>query len=802
MKSKNSFRRFAKIFLMNSRLILFLIFLSLFFHLRAQEKFTIKGYVKDKKNGESLIGVIVQKKGTTIGITSNEYGFYSLTLLTGKYTIVYTYLGYKTVEKEVELNKNITLNMEMESSENVLQEVDIVSEAEDKNIKSVEMSTAKLEIKQVQKIPALFGEVDVVRAVQLLPGVTTVGEGSSGFNVRGGNVDQNLILLDDAPVFNSSHLFGFFSVFNPDAVKDLKLYKGGIPSQYGGRTSSVLDVRLKEGNNKNFQATGGIGTIFSRFSVEGPVKKEKASFIVAGRRSYLDVLAKPILSQKQPSLKNAQFYFYDLTAKVNYRINDKNTLFLSGYLGRDVFGAGFTFNWGNATATTRWNHIFNPRLFMNLTAFYSNYDYKILFTQSSNNQKFEWQANIVNYSAKSDFIWYASAKNTIHFGVQNIFYQFNPTTAAITDYAGNTTNLSLDKKYANELAAYIGNEQKITDKLTFEYGIRLSNFNYLGKTTVYYYRDTIAGIEKPLDKETKFNVLQSIKDYFNPEPRFSANYVLNKFSSVKWSYNRMAQYIQIVSNTAATTPLDIYTPATNNVKPLIADQGTVGYFRNFKDNTYETSVELFYKYFQNQLDYIDNANLIANKYIESQFLQGLGRAYGLELYIKKSKGKWNGWISYTLSRTERKVQGISNNDWFYSKYDRTHLINFVNTYDFNKKWSASLTFVFLTGTPATFPDAKFQIQGYNVPYNTTNTRNNYRNTPYNRLDLGLTWNIDAMKTRRFKNSLVFSVYNVYNRRNAYSIYFRTDPNNPNETQAVRFSVIGSIVPAVTWNFQF
>lgn len=772
-------------------------------HLYSQEKFTIKGYIKDKKNGEALIGVIVQKKGSTIGVNTNEYGFYSLTLPKGTHTIITNYLGYTPFEKVISLTENTTLNIELEEQSNELQEVTISSEAEDKNIKSIEMSVAKLDIKQVEKIPALLGEVDVVRAVQLLPGVTSVGEGASGFNVRGGNVDQNLILLDEAPVFNSSHLFGFFSVFNPDAVKDLKLYKGGIPAQFGGRASSVLDVRLKEGNNKKFEANGGIGTIFSRLSLEGPIKKDKASFIVAARRSYIDVLAKPFLSKKQPSLKNAQFYFYDLTAKLNYRIDDKNTLFLSGYFGRDVFGAGFTFDWGNATTTIRWNHIFNPRLFMNLTAYYSNYDYKIIFVQPGNNQKFEWRANIINYSLKSDWSWYLNANNTIRFGVQNILYQFNPTTAIITDAQANETNLSLPKKHANELAIYVGNEQKINDRFNIEYGIRLSDFTYLGNTIAYFYRDTTPGIQKPLNKETNYsNFFQPIKNYFFPEPRFSANYILTKNSSIKWSYNRMLQYIQIVSNTAATTPLDVYTPSTNNVKPLIADQGTIGYFRNFKDNSIETSIELFYKYFQNQLDYIDNADLLINKYVESQFLQGIGRAYGLEVYIKKTKGKWNGWISYTLSRTERKVQGISNNNWFLSRYDRTHLINIVNTYDFNKKWSASITFVFLSGTPATFPDAKFQIQGYNVPYNTTNQRNNYRIPPYNRLDLGLTWNIDAMKTKRFKNQLVFSIYNVYNRRNPYSIYFRTNPDDPNQMQAIRFSVIGSFVPAVTWNFNF
>lgn len=764
-------------------------------------KYTISGYVKDGSDGEAIIGAIVYKQGTQISTTTNEYGFYSLTLPAGKHTIITTYLGYTNIVTEVELTKNTTLNFEPKEQGRDLQEVEVSAEAADKNIKSTEMSATKIDIKQIQKMPALLGEVDVIKTIQLLPGVTTVGEGASGFNVRGGNIDQNLVLLDEAPVYNSSHLFGFFSVFNPDAVKDVKLIKGGIPSQYGGRVSSILDIRMKEGNNKKLEVNGGIGTIFSRLAVEAPIVKDKVSFIVAGRRSYIDVLAKPGLKRQNPELADAKFYFYDLTAKINWKVNDKNTVFLSGYLGRDVFGAGFTFNWGNATTTLRWNHVFNNKLFMNLTAFYSNYDYKLGFKQDGTSQKFEWKSNIINYSFKPDFSYYWNSKNTIRFGLQAILFDFKPGKASITDNQDRTTNISLENKKGIESAVYIGNEQKLLPRLTVEYGLRWSFYNYMGKGTAYFYRDTIPNEAKPLEKETTFKEWETIKSYNTPEPRFGLNYVINDKSSIKASYNRMGQYIQIVSNTAASTPLDVYTPVTNNIKPLIADQGAIGYFRNFKDNMFETSLEVYYKYMQNQLDYIDNADLLLNKYLEAQLLQGEGRAYGAELYIRKVKGKFTGWVSYTFSKTERKVVGISNNDWFNSKYDRTHMVNTTLAYDL-KRFTFSGNFIFLSGTPATFPNAKLQIQSINVPYNTENKRNNYRVTPYHRLDLSITYLLTRNPDAKRKHSIVLSVYNVYNRRNAFSIYFRTKEGEPLQTEAVRYSVIGTVIPALTYNFRF
>lgn len=792
MQTKKTFMKFTFS-------LLFILTTSCFF---AQEKFTISGYLKDAKNGEALIGVTVYKKNSQLATSTNAYGFYSLTLPKGQDTIVFSYLGYKTLQEPINLTANQTISKELMEEGKELAEVEVSSEKENKNITSMEMSVSKLDIKQIQKMPALFGEVDIIKSIQLLPGVTTVGEGASGFNVRGGNIDQNLVLMDEAPVYNSSHLFGFFSVFNPDAVKDVKLIKGGIPAQYGGRASSILDIKMKEGNNKKMEVNAGLGTIFSRLSIEAPIIKDKASFIVAARRSYIDVLAKPFLANQSATLKNAKFYFYDLTAKINWRINDKNTLFASGYFGRDVFGAGFTFNWGNSTATLRWNHIFNNKLFMNLTSFYSNYRYELGFTSEGNGQKFEWTSNIINYSAKPDFTYYLNNKNTIKFGAQAILFTFKPGNAILTTADGTARNISSPDQYGLEYAVYLDNEQKLNSRLSLQYGIRWSFFNYIGQGTKYTYRDTIPNESRPLVSEEKITNNKTIQMYNNPEPRLAVNYTINDKSSIKLGYNRMSQYLHIVSNTAASTPLDIYTPVTNNIKPLISDQVTLGYFRNFKDNMFETSAEIYYKNLQNQLDYIDNASLLLNKYLEADLVQGQGRAYGLELYVKKAKGKLNGWVSYTLSKTERKVRGISNGDWFLSKYDRTHNINTVLIYDLNKRWSFSANFVYQTGTPATFPTAKVEIQGYVIPYNTDNKRNNYRNASYNRLDIGVTYNFKKNEIKKRKQSLVLSVYNVYNRRNTFSTYFRNNPDYPVNTEAVRYSIIGSIVPSITYNLKF
>ena len=785
------------------RISLLLCFIVLFITQGLAQQRSVSGYIKDAKNGEMLIGVSVYEKGTTNGVSTNAYGFYSLLLPAGTHTIMVSYLGYTTQTIDVDLSaKNSTKNFELGEESNNLNEVVVSSEREDQNVKSTEMSVAKLDIKQISRIPALLGEVDIIRAIQLLPGVTTMGEGSSGVNVRGGNIDQNLILLDEAPVYNASHLFGFFSIFNPDAVKDVKLIKGGIPSQYGGRLSSILDIRMKEGNSKKFQINGGIGTIFSRLSIEGPLIKDKMSFIVAARRSYIDILAKPFLKHFQPTLGDLKFYFYDLTAKINYRVNEKNNLFLSGYFGQDVFGAGFSFKYGNATTSLRWNHLFNEKLFLNTTAFYSNYNYGLGFSNAGSNQSFNWTSNIVNYSVKPDFTYYLNNKNTMHFGGQSIFLQFEPGQAIVTASDGSTNNISVPNKYALENALYIDDEYKINPRMSVQGGIRYSLFDYMGEGYAYHYYDTIPNNTRRFKDSTHYKMFQSIVHYGNWEPRFSFKLDLTDNSSLKASYNRTAQYLQLVSNTAASTPLDIWTPSTNNIKPQLADQVAVGYFKNLKENMFESSVEVYYKNMQNQLDYIDNANLLLNKLYEGQLLQGKGKAYGAEFYFKKTKGKFTGWVSYTYSRTLRQVDGLSNDKWYPSKYDRPNNLAIVLNYDFNKYWNVSCNFVYISGTPNTFPDSRIQIQGYIVGYNTSNMRNNYRNPAYNRMDFSATYNFKKNDHRRWHSSLVFSVYNAYARQNAFAVYFQSNPNMPVQTQAIRYSVVGTFIPAITYNFKF
>ncbi len=775
--------------------------LALFLCLNAftQDKVTISGYLRDAVNGEALIGAAVSKQGTSLGTTANEYGFYSLTLPKGKQFILVQYIGYVAQVKEIDLSTNVTLNFELKEEGKQLEEVVVTSKQEDQNIKSNEMSVAKLDIAQIQKMPALLGEVDIIKSIQTLPGVTNVGEGASGFNVRGGNIDQNLILMDEAPVFNSSHMFGMFSIFNPDAVKDLKLMKGSVPAQYGGRTSSVLDIRMKEGNNKKLEVNGGIGTIFSRLSIEAPIIKNKVSFLVAARRSYIDVLARPFL---KGDMKKASVYFYDLNSKLNWNINSKNTVFLSGYFGRDFFSTGFKFNYGNATATARWNHIFSSKLFSNITAYHSRYNYFLAF--NTNSFKFDWDAKIITSSLKADYSYFPNSTNTIKFGAQAIHYTFKPGEIKSVDKSDFAIKTAFPDQYGLEYALYINNEQKISENFSLQYGLRWSFYNYLGKGNAYYYRDTTENLSKPLVEERSFEHLETIKFYNVPEPRLAMNYTINKKNSVKASYARSGQYLQIVSNTSASTPLDFYLPATNNIKPLTSDQVSVGYFRNFKENTYEASAEVYYKSLDNQLDYIDNSKLFLNKYLEGDLLQGKGRAYGLELFVKKNKGKFTGWISYTLSKTERKVNGISNNEWFLSKYDRTHNASVVLMYDITKRLTLSTNFIYMSGTPSTFFDSKFEVQGYYFPHNSENKRSNYRISPYHRLDLGLVYNFKSNDVKKWKSTIAVSIYNVYNRRNAFSVYFRNNPasNNALENEAIRYSVIGSIVPAITYNFKF
>ncbi|MBO9151479.1 TonB-dependent receptor domain-containing protein [Chitinophaga sp. GCM10012297] len=766
-----------------------------------QQRFTISGYVKDAQSGESLIGISIGKPGTTVGTVTNEYGFYSLTLPAGTHDIQFSYIGYTAQKFTIDLTSNKRHDVKLTQADRQLNEVVITSRQQEKNINTLSTSVNKLDISEIKKLPTLMGEVDVIRTIQTLPGVNTVGEGAASFNVRGGNGDENLILLDEAPVYNSTHMLGFFSVFNPDAVKNINLIKGGFPAEFGGRTASVLDIRMKDGNNQKFGLTGGIGNIFSRLAVEGPLQKDKSSFIVAARRSYMDVLMKPFL---KGDMKDTKLYFYDLTAKVNFNLNKNNNLFVSTYFGRDVFGFGneANMNWGNNTVSVRWNHIFNSRLFLNLTTYYTKYDYSLEFKTDPEEpvkQAFKWTSNIINYGVKPAFTYYLNASNTLHFGVQGTYYTFKPGTGTSREDE-HETRITVKDKNAVEAALYLDHELKIGDKFGIQYGVRYSGFQFRGKGTAYYYADTVPGIRKRLTGTKDFDAGQTIADYYNLEPRLSARYALNSTSAVKVAYSRSAQYMHQLSNTASPTPVDIWTPVSNNVKPQVTDQVTAGYFYSAPGDKFEVSAEVFYKSMQNQLDYIDDADLDLNQFIEADLLSAKGRAYGLELYAKKDIGNTTGWVSYTLSRSERKTPGLSLNEWFINRYDRTHNVNVVVSHEFTKRLSLSGNWVFASGTPATFADARLEFQDWDIPYNTTEKRNNYRLKPFHRLDLSVTYKGKQLK--RWKGEWVFSLYNVYARRNAYTVYFRQNPDNPDQKEAVRLSILGSIIPGITYNFKF
>jgi len=770
----------------------------------AQEKFTISGYITDYESGETLIGATALVKELGNGAVSNEYGFYSISVPEGSYTLEFSYIGFGNIIKSVSLSANYKLDVELGEMKNELAEVVVTAKEEDSNVREVSMSVNKLDITTIKSMPTLLGEVEIIRSLQLLPGVNSVGEGATGFNVRGGSIDQNLILLDEAPVYNSSHLFGFFSVFNPDAVKDVKLYKGGIPSRYGGRLSSILDVRMKEGNKKKLNINGGVGFIFSRLSVEAPIIKDKSSLIVAARRSYIDVLAKPFLSE---SLNGSELNFYDLTLKTNYDINDKNRLFISGYFGRDNFGFGDQagFNWGNKTGTIRWNHLFSERLFSNLTFYFSDYDYQIKFGNDSQN-KFDWNASIQNIGVKPEFSFFLKPGNLLKFGGQSILYTFDPGNAVGVS-EGEERDFSLPQKYAMENAVYVENEIDITTTIKANYGLRLSSFTYLGKGTAYEYADGIPGERRYATSATEYDDWESIKTYYNFEPRLSLQMQLSSNNSIKASYNRTTQYIHLVSNTTAATPVDVWTPSTNNIRPSTADQVAFGYFQNLNDNTYELSAEVYYKTMNNLVDYIDGADLLLNQFIEGDLIEGEGRAYGIELMAKKTKGKINGWLSYTLARTERQTPGINGGEWYASRFDQLHNLSLTGFYEINDRWTTSANFAFNTGSPTTFPTTRYTIQGFVVPHNANEERNNVRLPNYHRLDLSITRKGKIKEGKRWTGDWVFSVYNVYNRKNAFSIFFaqedgRIPIGSSVNTDAYRLSVIGSFIPSVSYNFKF
>lgn len=772
----------------------------------AQEKHTISGTIKDDTNGETLFGATVFLKGTAIGATTNEYGFFSLTAPEGNYTLVISYIGYSEIKQEITLNQDQKLNFEIKESSTELDEVIITAEESERiNIRKPQMSVSKLKSSTIKKMPAVLGEVDVIKSLQMLPGVTNNGEGSSGFNVRGGAVDQNLVLLDEAIIYNSSHLFGFFSVFNADAIKDIKLYKGGIPAQFGGRVSSVLDVRQKDGNSKKYSLNGGIGAISSRLAVEGPMLKDKGSFLVAGRGSYAHLFLK--LTDNDNSA-----YFYDLNVKGNYEIDKKNKLYLSGYFGRDVFDfAGiFENSYGNQSGNLRWNHIFSDKVFSNLSLIYSKYDYNLVLDFIS----LDWESDIQNYNLKYDVKYYLSDKIKLDFGVSGISYKFNPGEVSPSSPDSAINYRKLDNKRALEGGVYVSAEHKLTDKLTAQYGLRYSMFSRLGgqAMTTYengqpvVYNSALGIYERGTPNgEIYYGKSESIKSFGNLEPRLALSYQLNDASSVKASYSRAAQYVHLLSNTTSVTPLDVWTPSGEFIKPQLADQYAFGYFRNFKDNMFSLEAEVYYKTVDNRIDYIDGSDLIAQNTIETEILNGESRAYGLELLLRKSKGKFTGWLAYTLAKSEQRTPGgsaggpgINNGDWYRTAYDRTHDISLTGVYQLNKKWSLSTNLVFQTGRPVTYPNGQYEYEGLSIA--SYSPRNSDRLPAYHRLDISATYKPNRRPDRKWKGEWVFGIYNVYNRKNAASISFGQNFET-GANEATRTAIFG-IVPSVTYNFKF
>jgi len=785
----------------------FFLFILTIFTSFAQEKFTLSGTISDSKNNETLIGVNIYIPSLKIGTTTNEYGFYSLSAPKGEYEIEISYVGYQTIQKNIILNQNTKSNFSIKEGGEELQEVVITENKGKINIKSPEMSVNKLSISTIKKMPVVLGEVDVLKSILFLPGVTNAGEGASGFNVRGGGADQNLILLDEATIFNSSHVFGFFSVFNPDAIKDLKLYKGGIPARYGGRASSVLDIYQKDGSSKDFHMNGGIGLISSRLLAEGPIVKDKGSFLIGGRASYAHLFLK--LSEDN---KDNAAYFYDLNTKLSYKLNDNNSLYLSGYFGRDVFrlNKSFTNTYGNSILNLRWNHLYSDKLFSNLSLIYSDYYYGLDLDFVG----FKWDSGIKNYNIKYDFKHYLSDKLKLNYGVNGTYYEFNPGTVKPTGTDSGINPDQLDKKYAFEPSAYLDAESQLSKKISIAYGLRYSLFYRLGSSTINYYDNNQPVIydadlqiyEKGTPSSTKyFGKNKVIKSYDNFEPRFSISYQLNENQALKASYNRMAQYLQLISNTSSPTPLDVWMPSDNYIKPQLADQVALGYFRNIKNSDYSFEIETYYKEIQNRLDYIDGADLIANDAIEQVILNGQMRSYGLEIMFKKNKGKFNGWISYTLSKSEQQTPGrtpeepgINNGKWYASAYDKTHNLAITSAYNLNEKWSFGANFALQSGQPVTYPNGQYEYLGITVP--SYGLRNENRLPAYHHLDISATLTPRKNKDRNWKGEWVFSIYNLYNRMNAASINFRQNVDT-GVNEAVQLSIFG-VVPAVSYNFKF
>lgn len=753
----------------------------------AQKQYTVSGTVKSKKTGETLIGGSV--RSGQAGAITNEYGFYSLTLPAGKHSLEFSSLGHDPERTELDLQADTVMNILLEPESSELSEVVVKATAKGRSIGGAQMGVEHLSVKEIKNIPVLLGERDALKVMQLLPGVKSAGDGNSGFYVRGGAADQNLILLDEAPVYNASHLLGFFSTFNSDAIKDITMYKGGMPSQYGGRLSSVVDIKMNDGNNQDFNVSGGIGILSAKLNVEGPLQKNRSSFLVTARRTYADLFAK---LSKDSAQRDNTLYFYDLNVKLNYILGEKDRVYLSGYFGQDKLGVGSTFGmgWGNGTGTLRWNHIFNKKLFSNTSLIFSNYNYKISIR--TGNYDFTIFSQIRDWNIKEEFQWYLNSRNSIRFGFNMIKHTIRPGEVRPGSDQSSVNENILEKRKSLDYALFAGNTWKAGNRLSITYGIRLSAFSILGGD--FYDIDADGNVIDTLH----YNPKDVVKTYFNIEPRISASYRLDDITSIKAAYVRNVQNLHLLSNSTSSSPTDKWVASTNIIKPEISDQVSVGYYKNIFNDQYEITTEAYYKSMQNQIDYRDGADLFLNSNaIESQLLFGKGRAYGLEMMIKKRVGKFTGWLSYTISKTERKIDGINNGQWYNARQDRTHDIAIVGMYQLNKKWAFSANWVFYTGDAITYPSGKYRIDDQIFFYYTE--RNGYRMPAYHRLDLGAT--VQLKKMKKWTSELAFGIYNAYGRQNAYTIQFRENPDNPEQTEAVQTALF-RFIPSISYNFKF
>jgi len=775
---------------MKTTIALLIISCSIFFlsiPVTAQQRFTISGTIISKSKGETIIAATIKAGNyTTI---SNDYGFYSLTVDKGEYTVEASAVGFQTFSQKIMADHSQVINISLEDMIKDLDEVIISSNSRGRSLSSPQMGIEKLSTKEIKYVPVLLGEKDILKVVQLLPGVKAAGDGNSGFYVRGGGADQNLILLDEAPVYNASHLLGFFSTFNSDAIKDMTMYKAGMPAQYGGRLSSVLDIKMNEGNNQAYNVSGGIGLISTKLNVEGPIQKDRSSFLVTGRTTYVDVFLK---LSNDSTVNSNRLSFYDFNAKANYILSKRDRVYLSGYFGRDRLGVGSTFGiaWGNATGTMRWNHIFNPRLFSNTSLVLSNYNYTISIRSGATD--FDIFSQIRDWNLKEEMQWYINSRNHLRFGLNAIYHNITPGKVSASE-TSSVNSSELQNRYSLENAVFVTNTTKVSDRINLTYGLRLTAFSILGKG------DYFAIDEDGVVTDTfSYKSGEVVKTYFNPEPRMAVSYQYNNTSSVKASYVRNVQNLHLISNSTTASPTDKWLASTNIIKPEISDQVALGFYKNLHNNRYELSTEVYYKSMQNQIDYKDGADVFINSdAIETQLLFGIGRAYGIEFLFKKKTGRFSGWLSYTLSKTERKIEGINDNEWYNAKQDRTHDVALVGIFQLNKRWTLSAAWVYYTGSAVTFPAGKYRIDNETVFYFTK--RNAYRMPAYHRLDIGATWILKQKKN--FSSELTISLYNAYGRENAYTIEFRDGKDDPDKTEAVQTALF-KYIPSVSYNFKF